>query len=267
LTDTYYNWNFKAGFVYGEGKTTKSLVKTSSDVKTRLMQEMTDEMCFNIYVLIVKDWYINGVYERTDEVGWAWISYECYMITEGNYGNYDQYGYNNDDGGSGNNQSNQNNQPKQYQSTSSDKFFKNTSFNRTMETQVGETCALASMGYVNALFGGNTNYGTYWLAYAQAYSPNLQDALSTGISAENLPGFASNYFNTTTFLSYQNAIDNGHLVLTNIPTGQSYSHCVVIVGYHPNGDLIYMDPELGTLRECPASYPLGNINIQITGNK
>jgi len=102
----YYdpNWNFKAGFVYGEGEITKSLVKTSSDVKTRLMQEMDDEECLHVYAKLLMDWYVNGIYDKTTEVGWEWIRYECYMMTEGNYGEYDQYGYNNDGGGQNNQQ-------------------------------------------------------------------------------------------------------------------------------------------------------------------
>ena len=96
---------------------------------------------------------------------------------------------------------------------------------------------------------------------------SINDVLITGVSSANVPGFVSNYFNTAPFTSYKSAIDNGYVVLTDIPTGQSYTHCVTIVGYHPNGDLVYMDPELGVLRECPASYPLGNIKIPIIGNK
>jgi hypothetical protein len=45
------------------------------------------------------------------------------------------------------------------------------------------------------------------------------------------------------------------------------SHNVAVVGYHPNGTLIYMDPEKGCFWEAPASNLNLNYAISITGCK
>ena len=47
----------------------------------------------------------------------------------------------------------------------------------------------------------------------------------------------------------------------------SMYHCVLVVGYQEDGDLIYMDPYDGTSKVVDSSYVVGNYNIVITGIK
>ena len=273
----YYNpnWIIINGFKYSDGRIIGKFNRAEKLADIPISSRASDPWrdCFLETTYGWTEWSFNNndlIYMTNF---YMYTEVKCYFREESGGNEYDG-GYSPEGGSAGsgssgnsNNNQNQTNQPKNYQSSSTDKLFR-TSLSQTMETQMGGTCVLASMGYVNSLFGGNTNYGEYIWAYAQLYHNNdFEHVLYNGVYSQNIPSFVSRYFNTTSFTSYQQAIDNGHLVLTDIPTGQSYSHCVTIVGYHSNGDLIYMDPELGVLRECPASYPLGNIKITIIGNK
>ena len=269
----YFNleWNLVNEWRYADGKIFRKIV--TSDIPE------TPELATRAIFCEIDYWYIivtgAGLPVRLIEDGYSISCYEVdFYDTEDSEPPFEDGGAggggylgDNDIGTPPNILGNGNNLPKVYRPLSGDKLFR-TSFSQTMITQIGETCALASMGYVNALFGGSTHYLIYLLEYAELYHSKDSDfVLKEGVLAVNIPSFVSNYFNTGTFTSYQNAINAGHVVLTDIPTGQSYSHCVVVVGYRITGDLIYMDPERGVLMECKASFPLGNIKIRISGNK
>lgn len=49
-------------------------------------------------------------------------------------------------------------------------------------------------------------------------------------------------------------IDKGYIIMTAVASEMENSaHNVAIIGYHTNGNLIYMDPEYGHWREAPVS--------------
>ncbi len=49
-------------------------------------------------------------------------------------------------------------------------------------------------------------------------------------------------------------IDKGYIIMTAVASEMGNSaHNVAIIGYHTNGNLIYMDPEYGHWREAPVS--------------
>lgn len=59
-------------------------------------------------------------------------------------------------------------------------------------------------------------------------------------------------FTTSPFKGFRAAINNKQIVMTDIPTNDpNIYHNVAVVGYHPDGTLIYMDPEEGYLRQAP----------------
>ena len=55
------------------------------------------------------------------------------------------------------------------------------------------------------------------------------------------------------------------LVYSSTPTKADDN--IVIVGYYPDGTLIYMDPESSSLKECEKNIIKGNYVYVITGNK
>ncbi|MFV0592935.1 MAG: hypothetical protein ACK5M7_16265 [Draconibacterium sp.] len=139
----------------------------------------------------------------------------------------------------------------------------------TMQTQVEAACVPAIMGYItNEYCDGDVNYGFYILDYVQHYG-GTQFSFD-GVSPMNVSNFTNRHFETTGFVGYQNAIDNGHIMMAGIPTTTpGIGHNVAIVGYKSNGDLIYMDPEVGYFQDRPASFFASNASyvMTITGCK
>ena len=79
--------------------------------------------------------------------------------------------------------------------------------------------------------------------------------------------FVDKYFYTTNFISYSSAIDSGYLVMVSMYGGENIRHNIVIVGYYPDGTLIYMDPMSTSLKEGGENITSGNYVYVITGNK
>lgn len=76
------------------------------------------------------------------------------------------------------------------------------------------------------------------------------------------------HFNTYGFSTFQHAIDLGLVVMTDMYSEiPGSSHNVVIVGYHTDGNLIYMDPEKGCLWEADQSKFNLNYAISISSCK
>ena len=59
----------------------------------------------------------------------------------------------------------------------------------------------------------------------------------------------------------------GYLVMVSMYGGENIRHNIVIVGYYPDGTLIYMDPESNSLKEGGENITSGNYVYVITGNK
>ena len=71
-------------------------------------------------------------------------------------------------------------------------------------------------------------------------------------------------FNIAPFRGFYNDIQQGRMIMMDIPTptpGQT--HNIAVVGYHPDGWLIYMDPESGTLNEV-SPYGFQGVNYTLT---
>ena len=136
----------------------------------------------------------------------------------------------------------------------------------TMTTQIVNTCVTASMEYINNnVFYGSVNQGVYLQWYLLTYKVWVID---DGVALEHIEDFINAFFWTSSFSGIQAAIDAGAVVMTDMPSSVDGSgHNIFIIGYQPNGKLIYMDPELGYLKTASEVFFLEDYLIYITGTK
>ncbi len=135
-----------------------------------------------------------------------------------------------------------------YQPAEGDTFFKN-SVTPTMDVQILNECLLAIMEYVSQeLCGLSHNVDYFSTSYYNEYGIW---AYLFGVNTEHAMPFLAKHFRSRPFQGFQNEINNGRMVITDIIVqGQAgITHAVAIVGYKPNGRLIYMDPAKGLLWE------------------
>ena len=117
-------------------------------------------------------------------------------------------------------------------------------------------CVFCSMEYICSYFGYEKSRYELLYDYSGIYgNKDLNKILFNGVESENFTSFVNHIFNTTSFTGYVNALDAGHPVIEYFVVGKDnngkdYGHCIVIVGYYPDGKLIYMDPYTGNLREA-----------------
>lgn len=154
--------------------------------------------------------------------------------------------------------------PVPYEKKAGDKFAK-ANLPQTMKAQDFNTCVTTIMEYINNnVFGGAINRNIYNLSYLQTYGLNVYE---DGVTLQNMNVFVGSFFNILNInLSYQQAINEGYVIMTDIPLLQ-YRHCVVIIGYQADGKYIYMNPEDGKLYVNKESYFKKYFNFIITGIK
>ncbi len=152
-----------------------------------------------------------------------------------------------------------------YSPSPGDKFAK-PGMKQTMLTQISNMCVSSIMEYIdNEYCGGNLNEGTIVYDYFQSSGNQMY---FTGVSNQEIPYLAVNYFYFNAFLNFSHAINFGDVVLADVPSDiPNSTHAVVVTGYKTNGDLIYMDPQEGKLMERPA-YEVGvTTKLRIKGCK
>ena len=130
-------------------------------------------------------------------------------------------------------------------------------------------CVPVGMAYISAFFGIDVNPSVYILEYCKITNVDYGKVVTDGFDTKyfDLSSFVDKYFYTTDFISYTNAIDSGYLVMVSMYGGENIRHNIVIVGYYPDGTLIYMDPESNSLKEGGENITSGNYVYVITGNK
>ena len=130
-------------------------------------------------------------------------------------------------------------------------------------------CVPVALTYINNFFGGNTGPEFYIREYNAIPGKENESVFENGftITIPQLTLFVNNYFYTTDFISYINASDSGYLVMAPIYGGDGVLHNIVIVGYYPDGTLIYMDPMSTSLKEGGENIIKGNYVYVVTGNK
>lgn len=97
----------------------------------------------------------------------------------------------------------------------------------------------------------------------------LNDVITNGIYMEDISGFVDRLFTTVPAndITIAEAIDKGCVIMTTVESSMENSaHNVAVIGYHTNGDLIYMDSEYGCWREAPVSA-FGEYSYVISGGK
>ena len=136
-------------------------------------------------------------------------------------------------------------------------------------TLIDNLCASVGMAYINNFFGGDDDPGSFIREYAKITGKEIDEVFTNGFDTKyfDLSSFVDKYFYTTDFISYTNAIDSGYLVMVSMYGGENIRHNIVIVGYYPDGTLIYMDPMFTSLKEGGSDIISGDYIYVITGNK
>jgi hypothetical protein len=133
---------------------------------------------------------------------------------------------------------------------------------RTMSKQRGATCVSSSIEYVANSLGGDITQKEIedWF-----YDNFKIIIFLDGVSFNKVSILVNQFLTTGPFIGIKESIDAGNPYITNIELSRTVNadgsiaidgHMVTIVGYHPNGDYIFMDPLAGALREAPpSSFP------------
>jgi hypothetical protein len=155
--------------------------------------------------------------------------------------------------------------PTPYAPQTGDKFAK-SNLSLLMHVQSENLCVPAIMEYINNYICNDNKTIDY---YVDDYYANFgENASEDGVELENIDAFVENNFDTGPYRSIYGDIQQRRVVMTDRPSNiPNSTHNVLVVGYHPNGTLIYMDPEAGFLQQdSPYNFSL-NYTISIRGCK
>lgn len=145
-----------------------------------------------------------------------------------------------------------------------------------MKPQKPNRCVSASMKFISDFYKGNIKEKDYIRAYKEKYKGNIK---KDGVLVGKVESFVKDFFNTTPFSNFKNAIDNGHMVMVPIRAevnpivAYAYymlkgtpppveGHNVIVVGYKSASELIIMDPLSGGQRTISSSEILTNSQHQ-----
>lgn len=150
-----------------------------------------------------------------------------------------------------------------YQQSTTDVISQQSVLNQPLSTQVKSGCGTATLEFINHVFGGSINEGTYLLEYYQATGVFLTN--TQGMYPQEMISLIDKYFTTSSFGNIKDAIDNGAIMVT---TMNNETHIVGVVGYTDSGELIYKDPSETELQVAPPSnFNFDNYSVGITGIK
>lgn len=147
----------------------------------------------------------------------------------------------------------------------------------TMDKQSPNGCVVAVMELIYRIFGDHINIkkeGQLIQEYINLanskgrFDITIDTYFNTetgGVELSLLADFVGENFELNPFSDFKSSIDRGDVVMVDIPSEMANSaHNVLVIGYHTNGDLIYMDPEVGHWREAPESFFLGDYYFSIS---
>ena len=145
--------------------------------------------------------------------------------------------------------------PSKYYSRGFETFAKNN-LPATMERQSYKTCITALMEYMNHhVYKKNNKTKSYYNSeYVRVYNEDIPDG---GIENSKVFGFVNKHFRTARYSSIQSAINLGCVVMLDFYDSWTYGdpvYPVLVIGYQPNGNLIYMDPIHGELYTITEPY-------------
>lgn len=156
-------------------------------------------------------------------------------------------------------------EPQEYVSKEGDKLA-NPNVVDPGTTQLLSMCTMESFAYIHQLQGSSADLNSVTLRCAQMFGVSV---IEDGLTLEQFQQYVNTYFNTGEFSSYQDSVNSSEFTLTTIQGdyGADSSHSVVIVGYHSDGDVIYMDPMEPKLQEADPSYFGDHYNISVNSSK
>ena len=136
----------------------------------------------------------------------------------------------------------------------------------TMLPQLPNTCVTSIMQYIdNNVFNGNADEGDYLLYYWQTFHENI---VTDGVDLDDIEPFVSHFFNLGKFSTFQSSINDGFVVMTDMWSQISNSaHNILVLGYQPSDELIYMDPEKGRWFCAGEQLMAENYKLVVTGIK
>lgn len=117
-------------------------------------------------------------------------------------------------------------------------------------------CVFCSMEYICSYFGYEKSRFELLSDYKKLYDiDDWTEIYKNGVESKNFISFVNHICNTISFDGHVSALDTGHPIIEYFivwkdNNGKDYGHYIVIVGYYPDGKLIYMDPYTGNLREA-----------------
>lgn len=257
------------GWKYENGKITRRLSPRDSNEDPTLPLTRSHQECETVDVPYVAEVCPGDEYSMDGEFGFVITHTDCYyetgshsvysckMVDDGNAGGSD------DQPGSGGSASQST--PAKYTAKSTDHLAKND-LPTTMTKQINNACVTSIMQYIdNDFFGGSKDENVFMNAY---HDMTGQWVVLSGVNLSYMPQFVDKFFTTTNIMNYPFEIDSGYVVMTDIPsTMENSAHSIVVVGYQANGDLIYMDPEIGEFNVVNKSYLRQDYIIVVTGIK
>jgi hypothetical protein len=256
---------FSNGLKFIDGEITKEVhMNLNSNLYINLEPDIKSEMdtpCEN-YALVAwyvdcVEWYTNGVYTNTTcGAPYSEIVYTfsvCQPVGVGGDGHYQdglQTGA----------------PPRTYIPQEGDRFS-NPNVRLLMQPQQQNLCVPAIMKYLNDIYcGGTMSEDDYAQAYINIYG---ESPYTDGVDVNNIEEFTGNYFSLAPWHSgYYYDIQRGRAIMLDVPTDNpNIFHNIAVVGYHPDGSIIIMDPSKGYLEEVsPYNYQYGQkYKLSITG--
>lgn len=145
-----------------------------------------------------------------------------------------------------------------------------------MKPQKANRCVSASMKFISDFYKGDIKEKDYIRRYKEKFKGNIK---KDGVLGSEIESFVKDFFDTTPFSNFKNAIDNGHMVMVPIKAEVNpivayiyyklngtpppvEGHNVIVIGYNSESELIIMDPLSGGQRTISSSEILTNSQQQ-----
>lgn len=155
--------------------------------------------------------------------------------------------------------------PRAYTKSEKDKLAINKP-NLKMETQLPNCCVISILEVIgNELCGGGPRQGDLILDYYKTYRRWIP---KDGVRIDHLNSLIEKYFKINPYQDVFKSIDSKNVVVMTIPSKIKNSrHFVLVIGYTQDGRYIYLDPEIGSLRDAPQAYFYKDLAFSISSCK
>ncbi len=144
-------------------------------------------------------------------------------------------------------------------------------------------CTSSSLAFIgNWILRNGLNEGKILLKNAQLNGTNFVDVLDKGQTPEQNKKMIESLYNTKTFTTFKEAVDNKKVVMTDVFSGNitepdptdptktvtvAVYHAVAVVGYTTDGEIVFYDPAEGNLQVAPEENLNQNYAIVLKSTK